>query len=175
MTDDLDLADLAELDRLLAAATPRPWHREGDAIAETDNYEIGVVPYMHDCDLIVAAVNALPALLARVRAAEARADGLADSWKRERAVVGDQAMRLEQAQTSERRLAERIVALEAAGRVLVDEVTGRTVPKGTHLWCTWCDSTPIGTTDPRCEDRDVGQHYAVCPVGALAALLDGDA
>jgi hypothetical protein len=70
--------DLDELERLLGAATPGPWHREGDAIAETDNYEIGIIAYAPDANLVVAAANALPALIARVREAEHRIE----QWQR---------------------------------------------------------------------------------------------
>jgi hypothetical protein len=69
-------------------------------------------------------------------------------------------------------LATRVAALEEAARALVGELCDQTAPSGTTLWCDWCDSTPVGSTDPRCEERPPLRHYAECPVGKLAVLLE---
>ncbi len=75
MTDPLTDARLAELDRLLAAATPGPWESYGDNLCALKPFlEFGAIHEVPDCNtqsangrLIVAAVNTLPALLAEVR------------------------------------------------------------------------------------------------------------
>ena len=63
MTDE----QLQEIQARCEAATAGPWHREGDAIAETDNYELGVVPYLPDAEFIAHARTDVPALVAALR------------------------------------------------------------------------------------------------------------
>lgn len=84
-------ADLDELDRLLAAATVRPWTINLDAVGGADlvGFDGAYVMdelaafYKDDAALIVAAVNALPALIAELRektAAIARVKSLHVPW-----------------------------------------------------------------------------------------------
>jgi hypothetical protein len=62
--------DLDQLDALAAAATPGPWlvDRDGDVVADRDRDSmLAAYPSAADAALIVAAVNALPALVAAAR------------------------------------------------------------------------------------------------------------
>jgi hypothetical protein len=72
------MIDLPALRSLLAAASMRPWVARPWALAdgkyivcERDGEFVGQTERGHDADLIVAAVNALPALLRLAAAAEA--------------------------------------------------------------------------------------------------------
>jgi len=58
--------------------------------------------------------------------------------------------------------AERIAALEAAARAVVDTMTHW--KDGTLVWCSACDPDEVSRG-----------HQVSCQIGALAALLDGDA
>lgn len=76
-------ADLNAIEALLAAGTPGPWrtgtgdHWCRDIRAGSDSPAFcGARNGPADAALIVAAVNALPGLLARLRAAEAERDAL---------------------------------------------------------------------------------------------------
>jgi hypothetical protein len=63
--------DLDALDALLAKATPRPWLRDGSCVyIHADDMHIAEADRHTDARLIVAAVNALPGLIAHVRALE---------------------------------------------------------------------------------------------------------
>ena len=78
---------IAELKRLLAESTPRPWYRTGPLaedetgvlggidmglLSEPDGTDLIDDPREADYDLIAAAVNALPSLLADLEAAQAQ-------------------------------------------------------------------------------------------------------
>ena len=77
--------DLEELERLLAEATPGPWtvsecddlHAAGIHAAE-EKYPFGTTSANEEARLIVAAVNALPALISEIR--ELRADRERLDW-----------------------------------------------------------------------------------------------
>lgn len=81
MTEPLDLD---ELERLLEKGTPRPWHPDFSQILGEDGSRVVPLienlsePYIGDPDteLGCAAVNALPALIQRLREAEAELDRL---------------------------------------------------------------------------------------------------
>ena len=71
-----------------------------------------------------------------------------------------------------RKAEARIAALTAAARAVVVGLWGR--DDNGSIWCDWCDSTPIGSDDPRATwVRTPGDHYhhRDCPVADLAALL----
>jgi hypothetical protein len=103
---------IAELKRLLAESTPRPWYRTGPLaedetgvlggidmglLSEPDGTDLIDDPREADYDLIAAAVNALPALLADIEAAQQQITTLrealrsilmqpmANEWSREQA------------------------------------------------------------------------------------------
>ena len=88
MSDDLTEARLAELEALLAEATPGPWQVESDerprsnvqrcieadggnlVVAAARDYDVrteSIIPMRNNARLIVEARNALPALIAEIR------------------------------------------------------------------------------------------------------------
>lgn len=112
---------LDRLEQLLAAATPRPWnyewndrddHEAGiDIMAAPPNGRVALVELSHfgesthaDAELIAAAVNALPDLLAVVEAAE--------FLRRDNPVCYDEATRLAIIAERERALDEAIAKLD---------------------------------------------------------------
>jgi hypothetical protein len=91
-----------DIKRLLAEATPRPWYRTGPLgedetgvlggvdmglLSEPDGTDLIDDPREADYDLIAAAVNALPALLDDLEAAQKREQVLRDELTRLRDVV----------------------------------------------------------------------------------------
>lgn len=81
------IPDIAELRRLLAEATPGPWHAGvrklfAGALGREPLREIGSIGADADRDLIVAAINALPALLDEVERLRADQTGDATSYYR---------------------------------------------------------------------------------------------
>lgn len=68
--------ELAELRRLLDAASPRPWDEVGDELADDSENHVAIVEDDDDRALIVAAVNALPRLLAEVERLRAEVERL---------------------------------------------------------------------------------------------------
>src|SRR5574337_159683 len=67
-TDKLLSATIAELEALMAQATPGPWAvREGTYAVHQPEFECWIPADKNDAALIVATVNALPALIAAAR------------------------------------------------------------------------------------------------------------
>lgn len=66
---------MEDLKKLLAAATPGPWTHASDKLAA------GNIKAPDNAALIVAAVNALPELLAEVRRLEADLQVIAFGWR----------------------------------------------------------------------------------------------
>lgn len=68
MTDKLLSATIAELEALMAQATPGPWAvREGTYAVHQPEFECWIPADKNDAALIVAAINALPQLIAAAR------------------------------------------------------------------------------------------------------------
>ncbi len=140
--DPLTTAELDALDALNRARTPGPvdvlpWpgDREGYAVAEVDGWIVRSRAPMRcenaadDARAIAAALNALPALLAEVRAARS-------SLHFNEHV---------QAHDAEGRYVQGwIVALDADGRVQLDIVTGAGMPSGRHSeWLANPERCPV--------------------------------
>jgi hypothetical protein len=183
--------DLTELDRLLAAATPGCWkayqyagdqhgqwmvdgniNRIDESLIVCGNLGPPANRYSKaNAQFIAKAKNDLPTLLARLRAAEA----VIDRYRRDVGQLVEERTaaeaRVAAAETEIKTLGmaidgvravyeQRIAALEAAGRA----VTGffiRTERDGTTICLT-----------SGC--HGINRHSEDCPVGAQAALLDGE-
>ena len=91
MADNI-METVAELRRLMAAATPQPWHEESHI---QDHRFYG--RDMRGCDWKLAgrAINALPALLDYIEGCERSYDYAAKSWAEERARLNERIAKLE--------------------------------------------------------------------------------
>lgn len=71
-------------------------------------------------------------------------------------------------------LTERIAALEAAARAVVSDplLMKKRMPDRDWMWCAWCDVQDVDPDWPR--PTVPYWHLPGCPLGALAALLDGE-
>ena len=143
-TEPLAVAELDQLDALNRARTPGPldvlpWPGDGEgyAVAEVDGWIVRScsaerAPAADDARAIAAALNALPALLAEVRAARA-------------ALRFDDHVRAHDDEG--RGVHGWIVALDAAGRVQLDIVTGAGMPSGRHSeWLSNPERCPVYKT-----------------------------
>jgi hypothetical protein len=180
MNEPIDTDDLR---RLLAAATPGEWEVSyGVKVGVPGTQDVPVAILRcgstamaefrgsgqgENAELAVAAVNALPALLARLRAAEA-------GWSDSGAALADSL--LERARLAEAHIAaltearnglvrelravdERFVALETAVREVIDDLRN-----GDTTNCPTCGAMLV-----------YQEHGRGCSLVALAALLDDDA
>ena len=106
---EADRLDLDELERLADAATPGPWGRwalEDSLIVQSEDAQrIATARRGDDAGFIAAARGALPALIARLRAAETQRDELSER-------LGRIEWHVEQSDTNRAALRARIVELE---------------------------------------------------------------
>jgi hypothetical protein len=136
------MTDLQELRALLAEATPGSWLARRWVVTMADEEtEIGVFPNPDDAALIVAAVNALPALLDRLEQAEGEVEHLvaANEHWHVRVIAlnstNDQLTeRLEQAEARNAKL-ERV-----ADTAKNHKCENHTSQSGTTRWCRMCEA-----------------------------------
>jgi hypothetical protein len=143
-TDDLDLAALER--RLVAARLPWSVGHLDRALVDADGDVWGEMETRGGAALIVAAVNALPALLARLRAAEAENAKLRETCAEGLSVWTNRALAAE----------ARVAALEAAA--------------GTHVKA---ETYTVNAGYQRCRRcyHESPRHAPDCTLGALVALL----
>lgn len=133
MANEVSDAELAELERLEAAATEAPWYASGRHVglnepgfagvgATLPTQHLGVFSDRGDAALACAARNALSGLLARLRAAEERCRSYEQAWDEHLCVEG-----------AHHAADERMAALERSYAITLEALTEfETKWKGEH-------------------------------------------